>query len=354
MFSLYESFPREYLVQIIFKAAFNACHWVVSAAQQAGAMLYLLLPLAVLATATVARAESTFQSAGVTYNTDTGDIDARPVVYLTFDDGPSADMVTDAVLQILAKHGATATFFVTGQRVRREPEKISEIVYAGHAIGNHTLNHSKLTQISDAEVVRELQTASEVILQAGGPPATCFRPPFGSTDSRVNRLAGELGLVPVGWSIDTRDWERSTSTTEIADALARTSDNSIVLMHDGPTYRGKTLLALSSWMETQAHRFQFRALPECSSGGEVLQLADVKPAESSPVIAKYQEPRKHEPVEQEAIAPVVETPKTIPQLLRKIRSYRFVLHEDGQRVDLTQVTAKLNSEIREETRVYSF
>ena len=349
MFSVYESFSREYPVQTIYKAAFNACHWVVSAALKAGATLYLLMLLVVLATATVARAESTGRSASVT-----GSADDRPVVYLTFDDGPSADMVTDAVLQILAKHGATATFFVTGQRVRREPDKISEIVYAGHAIGNHTFNHAKLTRISDAEVVRELQTASEVILQAGGPPATCFRPPFGSTDSRVNRLAGQLGLVPVGWSIDTRDWEKSTTITAISDALARTSDKSIVLLHDGPTYRGKTLLALSSWMETQAHRFQFRALPECSSGAQLLQLAEVEQTVSSPVVAKYEEPRKYEPVKQKEIAPVARPPQTIPQLLRKIRSYRFVLHDDGQRVDLTQITAKLNSEIREETRVYSF
>ena len=342
-------------MQIIYKVAFDACHWAVSAALQAGTVRYLLLLLALLATATVARAESTDQSASVVYHVDTRDADTRPVVYLTFDDGPSADRVTDAVLQILAKHDATATFFVTGERVRREPDKISEIVYAGHAIGNHTLNHAKLTEISDAAVMSELQIASEDILQAGAPPPSCFRPPFGSTDGRVNRLAAQLGLVPVGWSIDTRDWERSVSTFAISDALARTSEQSIVLMHDGPSHRGKMLFALSSWMEKQAHKFQFRALPECSSGARVL-LAKAELTESLPVITESQ---IYEPVEQKAIpveviAPVIETPKTIPQLLKKIRSYRFVLHVDGQRVDLTQVTAKLNEEIQEEARVYSF
>ena len=344
-------------MQKIYKVAYNACHWAVSAALQTGTVRYLPLLLALLATATVARAESTNQSASVAYDVDTRYADTRPVVYLTFDDGPSSDRVTDAVLQILAKHDATATFFVTGERVRREPDKISEIVYAGHAIGNHTLNHAKLTEISDAEVMSELQIASEVILQAGAPPPSCFRPPFGSTDSRVNRLAAQLGLVPVGWSIDTRDWERSVSTLAISDALARTSEQSIVLLHDGPAHRGKMLFALSSWMEKQAHKFQFRALPECGSGAVLLAKAEL--TESLPVIAKHTESQMHEPAEQKAIpveviAPVIETPKTIPQLLRKIRSYRFVLHGDGQRVDLTQVTAKLNEEIHEEPRVYSF
>jgi len=45
-------------------------------------------------------------------------IDTRPVVYLTFDDGPSADTVTEELLKVLARHNATATFFVTGRRVK--------------------------------------------------------------------------------------------------------------------------------------------------------------------------------------------------------------------------------------------
>ncbi len=323
-------------------------------------LLSLLLPAVMLTIPFVANAEVSARAGS----------DNRPVVYLTFDDGPSADMVTDELLHVLARHNATATFFVTGQRVRREPDKIAQIVYAGHAIGNHTHSHAKLTEVSDAQALSELKTASEVILAAGGPPPTCFRPPFGSTDSRINKVASRLGLVPVGWSIDTRDWEKSTSIEAIGQALNRTSQDSIVLLHDGPSYRGKMLLAFSAWMETEAHRFQFRALPECGSGGAVVQLAEVRSSETqlpqpqlskvqatAEVVATYaQETAVPEPVAvvSDWVPPVANPNATIPELLAKIRAYRFDLYEDGQRVDLTQVTATLNTEIHGEHVFYSF
>ena len=361
-------------MQIFFDAS-RAYDFARSAVTRVSTLLSLLLPAVMLTIPFVANAEVSARAGS----------DNRPVVYLTFDDGPSADMVTDELLHVLARHNATATFFVTGQRVRREPDKIAQIVYAGHAIGNHTHSHAKLTEVSDAQALSELKTASEVILAAGGPPPTCFRPPFGSTDNRINKIASRLGLVPVGWSIDTRDWEKSTSIEAIAQALNRTSQDSIVLLHDGPSYRGKMLLAFSAWMETEAHRFQFRALPECGSGGGVVQLAEVRLPETrssetrssetqlpetqvpkpqlpkvqatAEVVATYaQETAVPEPVAvvSDWVPPVANPNATIPELLAKIRAYRFDLYEDGQRVDLTQVTATLNTEIHGEHVFYSF
>lgn len=302
--------------------------------------------------------------------------DIRPVVYLTFDDGPSADFVTDELLRLLAKHQATATFFVTGQRVQREQEKIAEIVYAGHAIGNHTVNHAKLTLVSDEEVVSELRGASNIILAAGGPPPTCFRPPFGSTDRRINKLAGSLGMVPVGWSIDTRDWERTISVDAIASALNRTSEDSVVLLHDGPSYRIKMLQALTRWMAANAHKYRFAALPECTPHGGTTYLASVNTVDTTetPAVDKTsatgalvvastastastisKEPAPAVVADSSpALVPERSKTHTIPELLEKIRAYRIVLHDDGQRVDLTQVTATLSSEIHGDHTYFSF
>jgi len=283
-------------------------------------------------------------------------VDTRPVVYLTFDDGPSADTVTEELLAVLARHDATATFFVTGQRVKRASDKIAEIVYAGHAIGNHTLSHARLTEVSDKKALSELKTASEVILAAGGPPATCFRPPFGSTNRRINGLARQLGMVPVGWSIDTHDWKRSTSSEEINNALNRATAESIVLLHDGPSYRGKMLNAFSDWMDAEAHRFQFRALPECTRSGGVL-LADARLPDSTPVATDTESRPESVVLENPPVVEVPPTAKvhtTIPELLAKIRAYRFDLQNNRRRVDLTQVTATLNSEIHGDHIFYSF
>ena len=106
----------------------------------------------------------------------------KPIVYLTFDDGPSGDNVTEHILDVLAEHNAKATFFVTGSRVRANPEKIARIIYDGHVLGNHTLNHSHLTTLSDQQIAEEFIMTSEYVFDAGGPGLNCFRAPFGATD----------------------------------------------------------------------------------------------------------------------------------------------------------------------------
>lgn len=246
------------------------------------------------------------------------DADTRPTVYLTFDDGPSADDITEELLELLAQYDAKATFFVTGQRVRKNGDKIPAILYAGHAVGNHTHSHVDLTNSSSEEVVNELKSASQAVIAAGGPPQTCFRPPFGSTDNRVNSIAAELGMVAVKWTLDTRDWDSLVHQSTIYDTLNRSRDNAIVLMHDGPARRSKTLMALSDWMAGSAHRFQFKALPECQPYG------------SGDQFASYDEQELDINIE----------PETLQSLLIKLRSYRFSLLSDTAQSTSTEITER--------------
>ncbi len=245
-------------------------------------------------------------------------IDSRPVLYLTFDDGPSADRVTQDLLQVLDRYDAKATFFVTGQRTRISPDKIAAILYAGHSLGNHTDSHARLTEVSRAEIFYELNAANVAVTRAGGPPLTCFRPPFGLTDARVNSIANELGLIPVKWTIDTRDWDFTTSKGYIREKLDRSHDGSIVLMHDGPIKRGRMLHAFEEWMVDNHHRFQFRTLPQCDIYGEVTLAYSV---------------------EEET------QPETIDQLLEKLRAYRFTLDQIVGQASEPVTTAKLAQEV---------
>ena len=255
--------------------------------------------------------------------------DKRPTVYLTFDDGPSADTVTADILKLLAQYDARATFFVTGQRTRKAASQIPEILYGGHAIGNHTHSHVRLVDSSSVEIVNELKLAGRAVTDAGGPPLTCFRPPFGATDTRVNSIAAELGMVPVRWTADTRDWDVLIQTSSIYDILDRSAHGSIVLMHDGPAYRGKTLQALSDWMAVAAHRYQFEALPECLPYGSGFAAND------------DQEPDTL--LEEE----------TLDTLLAKLRSYRFSLQSETAAVETRGIdpqeslTARLDEQWRE-------
>lgn len=268
----------------------------------------------------------------------------KPVVYLTFDDGPSSDLVTEMVLNVLAKHDAKATFFVTGARARANPEKIRKIVDAGHAVGNHTYSHSHLTSLFDHEVAKELNETSRYVYAAGGPTMTCFRAPFGNTNQRVNDIAMRMGMHKVGWSIDTRDWDVFVDPEQIAIQLEDSQNGSIVLMHDGPQSRWRTLEVFTRWIEDTAGTYSFEVLPECAHRAETYASVDLPiatgiSADVGFVADAYiSEAYVSEPMAQNVVADLLpEVAKrplavvtahddlTLPKLLEKLRSYEISL-----------------------------
>jgi len=254
----------------------------------------------------------------------------KPIIYLTFDDGPSSDGVTDALLQLLEHHNARATFFVTGARVKFNPEKIARIIDGGHAIGNHTTNHSLLTNLLDHEVMYEFNTTTDRVIDAGGSYLNCFRAPFGATNLRVEQIASQLGLKSIGWDIDTRDWDSHAGIDEILLQLDDVYSRSVVLMHDGPGSRWKTLEALTVWMDDMAQNFEFRALPQCEQGYEryaALQ-SSVQLQTQSSVVSSEQQQMKVDEVTLPAASYKHVIPQDIPALVEKLRGYKFSLHSE--------------------------
>ena len=246
----------------------------------------------------------------------------KPVVYLTFDDGPSADDVTDRILAVLDRHDAKATFFVTGGRVHANPEKVIRILAAGHGLGNHTHSHGNLTLMADQQVSNEFNITNVYVRNAGGPRLSCFRAPFGVTNARVESVAGRIGLQSVGWTIDTRDWDPFMDKDYLAMQLDSSRHESVVLMHDGPNLRWRTLQVFSNWMDDNEDRYQFRALPECM---QPLPAAFASLELDLPVYTR------------EKVA------ETIPELIEKIRNYDITLEPEV----VAQVSSDLSSQARQ-------
>ena len=248
----------------------------------------------------------------------------KPVIYLTFDDGPSSDDVTERLLDILAIYNARATFFVTGARARAAPGKIRQIVEAGHALGNHTLSHAVLPSLFEHEVIEELSATNSYVLAAGGPVLKCFRAPFGLIDRQVVDIASSMGLVPSGWTVDTRDWDIYVDSEQINTRLNTSVHKSVVLMHDGPVNRWKTLEAFNNWMTAAAHNYRFESLPACvESGANTFAAAKPPPPELPPKILNIEE------------------------LLAKLRSYEIALLPDDfatHKADAEGITALLETE----------
>jgi peptidoglycan/xylan/chitin deacetylase (PgdA/CDA1 family) len=166
----------------------------------------------------------------------------RRMVALTFDDGPSGR--TAAILRVLARHHAHATFFVVGRATRGMEPTLRHIASSGSELADHTYSHADLLALHTPGRTRELEWTTTLVHKATGIRARFFRPPYGATGPAVNRLGRALGLVPVLWSVDSRDWQRPGTAAIVKRVLANAEPGAIVLMHDGGGDRRETLRAL--------------------------------------------------------------------------------------------------------------
>ncbi len=159
------------------------------------------------------------------------DIDPnKPMVALTFDDGPSDN--TARILATLAENNARATFCMVGNRMENYAQTVADVVAGGHEIATHTWNHKKLTALSAADVRANLERSLKKTREMTGKTVTMLRPPYGSTNSTVRAVCRDLGLVIVNWSIDTEDWRTRNAQTTYQNVMSQVQNGSIILCHD--------------------------------------------------------------------------------------------------------------------------
>ncbi len=152
-------------------------------------------------------------------------------VVLTFDDGP-APPFTEQILDILAEHGISATFFLCGKNVERHPEIARRIVREGHTIGNHTYSHPFLFARSRRFMAGEIDRAQEAIERITGVRPTLFRPPYGARWFGLMPVLRERGLKMVMWSVMGFDWKYRTEAI-IRAVKNRLHSGAVILLHDG-------------------------------------------------------------------------------------------------------------------------
>ncbi len=183
------------------------------------------------------------------------------VVYLTFDDGPSPTY-TNQILDVLARYGAKATFFVLGSSVDANPGTAQRIAAEGHTLGNHTYYHEAVPRESSEHVAQTLIATNDAIVRATGRPSVCFRPPYGSLDQRTFDIVSQAGLRVSMWEVDSRDWTTTDSYAIAASVLRDIELGDRVLFHDGPSNRAATVAAVESVVSVLSARgVQFAALP---------------------------------------------------------------------------------------------
>lgn len=160
---------------------------------------------------------------------------ADDAVYLTFDDGPSAE-TTPVVLDVLGRNGAPAAFFMVGRHARALPSLARAAAAAGHLIGNHTDTHVKLHIRSPARIGRELTDAHRTLAELTSRAPAAFRAPHGYRNPFVRTAARRLGYSVFGWSFGVWDTARPGAETIRQRVRTKLRPGAIVLLHDGDGY----------------------------------------------------------------------------------------------------------------------
>jgi peptidoglycan/xylan/chitin deacetylase (PgdA/CDA1 family) len=160
----------------------------------------------------------------------------RPVVALTFDAGANGAGL-GSILATLSDAGVPATFFLTGRWAAANPAGVASIVAAGHRVGNHSVSHPHVPELSDAALADEVLGAEQQIRGAGADPRPLFRFPYGDRDARTIAAVNDLGYVAVRWTVDTLGWKGTSGgldAQQVTDrVLAGLRPGEIVLMHVG-------------------------------------------------------------------------------------------------------------------------
>jgi peptidoglycan-N-acetylglucosamine deacetylase len=163
---------------------------------------------------------------------------ARREVAVTIDDGPDAE-VTPAVLALLDRHGARASFFCVGERVARLPQLAREIVARGHSVENHSQHHlHRFSLLGPRGMRAEITAAQEAIAFATGVAPRFFRAPAGLRNPFLEPELARAGLDLVSWTrrgFDTIATNPAAVLARLARALA---PGDILLLHDG--HAGRT------------------------------------------------------------------------------------------------------------------
>lgn len=176
----------------------------------------------------VGLAKCTFSKKGKLKSKGDVNIDAsKPMVALTFDDGPGER--TGELLAQLEKYNAHATFFMQGKNIPGKEDFVKKMKETGCELGNHSYDHPQLTKLSADKIANQIGTTNDLIQQAAGSTATVMRPPYGAINDTVR---SSVGLPMILWSIDTLDWKTRNAQSSIDTVMNDVQDGDVILMHD--------------------------------------------------------------------------------------------------------------------------
>lgn len=168
-----------------------------------------------------------------------------PHVALTFDDGPDP-VSTPEFLELLARHGRRATFFVLGKHAASNAALLRRMVEEGHELGVHGWTHRCTAIVPPTRLHKQLGAARREVEDITGRQVRWYRPPYGVMSAEAHLACRLNGLTPILWTAWGRDWERSATPGRIVSSVMRTlRPGGTILLHDTDRHS-----APDSWRRT--------------------------------------------------------------------------------------------------------
>ena len=153
---------------------------------------------------------------------------SKPVIALTFDDGPDFNGASKRILDVLERYDVKATFFTVGENAKNNPNNLKRKVSLGCEIGNHTYAHN---HYGSSVTAADIKKCSDVIQKITGSRPTVFRSTGGITTQAIKNTCIKEGMSLYYWSIDTEDW-KSRNAKKVYKKAMKAKDGDIILMHD--------------------------------------------------------------------------------------------------------------------------
>lgn len=162
------------------------------------------------------------------------DIDNK-VVLLTFDDAPHHYAVE--IARLLKEEKINAIFFVNGHFINDEvgKEKLKTIFELGFEIGNHTMNHPNLRDLSEEEQRHEIIHLNDLIEEITGERPRFFRAPFGVNTEVSKRIVEEEQMQWMNWTFGYDYFQEYMEKEALAEIMVNThllTPGANLLMHD--------------------------------------------------------------------------------------------------------------------------
>ena len=176
---------------------------------------------------------------------------ARPMVALTYDDGPHA-VYTDQILDILEEHGAVATFFEVARNLPNAPDAVRRAAAMGCEVGSHSYRHADLGRMDQAGQQADQEAADALFQQVLGTTPTLLRPPYGSMNKTLKTTCGRSIVT---WSIDPEDWLCKNAATVVQRVQAQSKlDGQVILLHSIYPSTVEATKTLVPWLQEQGYQ----------------------------------------------------------------------------------------------------